>query len=53
MVHPALRMSMVPSTKIVNKCQPGHPWAATHNADSEGHNRSNQPAGRSQRTKSK
>ena len=51
--QPALRMRMVPRVNTANKCQPGKPSAATHNADKVGHNNSNQPAGRFHRIKSK
>ncbi|MCE3272691.1 MAG: hypothetical protein K0S57_3088 [Ramlibacter sp.] len=53
MQHPALRIRMVPSVKTASRCQPGKPPAAIHSAASDGHSSSSQPAGRSQRTRSR
>ena len=51
--QPALRMRMVPSTNTMSRCQPGKPSAAIHSALSVGHRHTNQPAGRSQRMRSR
>ena len=53
MQHPALRISTVPSVKTSSRCQPGKPPAANHKALSVGHSKSNQPAGRFQRIRSR
>ena len=51
--QPALRMRMVPSTNTMSRCQPGKPSAAIHSALSVGHRHTSQPAGRSQRMRSR
>jgi hypothetical protein len=48
-----LRIRMVPSTNTASRCQPGKPSAAIHSALSVGHSSSSQPAGRSQRIRSR
>ena len=53
MQQPALRIKMVPSVNTASKCQPGKPPAASHSAASVGHSSNSQPAGRSQRIKSR
>jgi len=51
--QPAERIKIVPSTKTPSKCQPGQPPLANHKAESDGHKRRSQPAGRFQRMRSK
>ena len=53
MQQPALRISTVPSTKTISRCQPGKPSAATHSATSVGQTSTSQPAGRLKRTRSR
>ena len=53
MQQPAERISTVPSVKTMNKCQPGQPPAASHSAPIVGQYSTSQPAGRSQRIRSR